>query len=82
MVTWLCVGNYAIHSYINAVLRKSFRHKNISVPLVNCAGKKKGITRVFPFVDPGKLCSGIWGPWQKRAKEMSAFTEYLQDASH
>lgn len=41
VVTWLCVGNYAIHSYINAVLRKSFRHKNISTCLLIVPGKKK-----------------------------------------
>lgn len=59
MATWLCVGNYAIHSYINAVLRGSFRHKNISTRLVNCASGKKRHDLNLPLVDPGKLCFGI-----------------------
>lgn len=62
------LGNYAIHSYLNAVLRKSIRQKNIIIPLLIVLGGKKGVTQFFPLVDPGKLCFGIWRPQKERGK--------------
>lgn len=46
---------------LTAVLGRSIRPKNVSIPM-NCA-VKKSITRVFPFVD-----LGIWRSQQKRVK--------------